>query len=148
MLCVSTLIAQNGHRPHLFARHGETDSNKHGILQGWIDVPINDLGRRQAYEMPQLYSQADFDAVWTRTHPKLAIKSDHSWRDGTGFSPCLCSFWCDGTGFSPWLCSLSCEDSASESPCFSWSSTLGGVPVPEPVPAASVTTFCCSVTAV
>jgi broad specificity phosphatase PhoE len=33
------------------ARHGETDWNVAGILQGWLDVRINDLGRRQAYEL-------------------------------------------------------------------------------------------------
>jgi probable phosphoglycerate mutase len=31
------------------ARHGETDWNKSGILQGWFDVPLNDLGRSQAH---------------------------------------------------------------------------------------------------
>jgi broad specificity phosphatase PhoE len=39
-------------------------------LQGWTDVPINDLGRRQAYEKAQLNLQAGFDAVWNRTPPK------------------------------------------------------------------------------
>jgi probable phosphoglycerate mutase len=47
------------------ARHGETDWNKRGILQGWTDVPINDLGRRQAHEMAQAYALADFNAVWS-----------------------------------------------------------------------------------
>ena len=47
------------------ARHGETDWNKLGILQGWTDVPINDLGRHQAHEMAQAYVHAGFDAVWS-----------------------------------------------------------------------------------
>jgi probable phosphoglycerate mutase len=47
------------------ARHGETDWNKRGILQGWTDVPINDLGRHQAHEMAQAYANAGFDAVWS-----------------------------------------------------------------------------------
>ncbi len=35
---------------HLFlVRHGETDYNRQGIVQGrGIDVPLNELGRRQA----------------------------------------------------------------------------------------------------
>ena len=27
------------------ARHGETDWNRRGVLQGWLDVPINAQGR-------------------------------------------------------------------------------------------------------
>ncbi|WP_296446909.1 histidine phosphatase family protein, partial [Rhodoferax sp. UBA5149] len=33
------------------ARHGETDWNRSGILQGWFDVPINEQGRRQARQL-------------------------------------------------------------------------------------------------
>ena len=32
----------------LLLRHGQTDSNAGGILQGHLPVPLNDLGRRQA----------------------------------------------------------------------------------------------------
>jgi broad specificity phosphatase PhoE len=46
-------------------RHGETDWNKRGILQGWTDVPINDLGRHQAHGIAQAFAQAGFDAVWS-----------------------------------------------------------------------------------
>lgn len=47
------------------ARHGETDWNKSGILQGWFDVPINELGRRQASELAATSADAGFTAVWT-----------------------------------------------------------------------------------
>lgn len=46
-------------------RHGETDWNLSGILQGWIDVPINDLGRRQASELAASFAGAGFVAVWS-----------------------------------------------------------------------------------
>jgi probable phosphoglycerate mutase len=46
-------------------RHGETDWNRQGILQGWFDVPINELGRRQASEMAARFAGAGFDTVWT-----------------------------------------------------------------------------------
>ncbi|MDP2368054.1 histidine phosphatase family protein [Rhodoferax sp.] len=47
------------------ARHGETDWNKSGILQGWLDVPINPHGRRQAHELAATLTAAGFAAVWT-----------------------------------------------------------------------------------
>jgi len=47
------------------ARHGETDWNKSGILQGWLDVPINAQGRQQAREMARSYSGTKFQAVWS-----------------------------------------------------------------------------------
>ena len=49
------------------ARHGETDWNIAGILQGWIDVEINDRGRRQAYELVAAFSGAGFSHVYSRT---------------------------------------------------------------------------------
>jgi probable phosphoglycerate mutase len=45
------------------ARHGETDWNVAGILQGWLDVRINDQGRRQAYELVAALGQAKFSLV-------------------------------------------------------------------------------------
>lgn len=46
-------------------RHGETDWNIAGILQGWTDVPINDQGRRQAYELVGIYSGSGFTSVYS-----------------------------------------------------------------------------------
>jgi probable phosphoglycerate mutase len=48
-------------------RHGETDWNISGILQGWIDVPLNDNGRRQALELAQTLARYDF--AWVCTSP-------------------------------------------------------------------------------
>lgn len=47
------------------ARHGETDWNKSGILQGWFDIPINDLGRSQAHALAAQLANAKFDAIWS-----------------------------------------------------------------------------------
>lgn len=44
-------------------RHGETDWNIAQILQGWIDVPLNDTGRRQAHELAQTLADAGFSVI-------------------------------------------------------------------------------------
>ena len=44
-------------------RHGETDWNVAGILQGWIDVPLNEQGRRQSIELAERLASADFSHV-------------------------------------------------------------------------------------
>lgn len=46
-------------------RHGETDWNIAGILQGWTDVPINDQGRRQAYELVGSFSHSKFARIYS-----------------------------------------------------------------------------------
>jgi 2,3-bisphosphoglycerate-dependent phosphoglycerate mutase len=46
-------------------RHGETDWNLAGILQGWVDVPINDQGRRQARELATAFAGQGFDRVYS-----------------------------------------------------------------------------------
>lgn len=46
------------------ARHGETDWNIQGILQGWIDVPINAAGRQQAIELADALVSNGFASVW------------------------------------------------------------------------------------
>lgn len=44
-------------------RHGETDWNITGILQGWLDVPLNDNGRRQSFEIADSLAPWGFSAV-------------------------------------------------------------------------------------
>lgn len=46
-------------------RHGETDWNISGILQGWIDVPLNDTGRQQARDMAESLRHFGFSSVCT-----------------------------------------------------------------------------------
>lgn len=45
------------------ARHGETDWNIAGILQGWIDVAINDRGRQQAHELAASFADWGFSRI-------------------------------------------------------------------------------------
>ena len=57
------LPVANGPAQLCIARHGETDWNTAGILQGWIDVEINDEGRRQAFEMAVAFAGAGFASI-------------------------------------------------------------------------------------
>jgi probable phosphoglycerate mutase len=47
------------------ARHGETDWNAAGILQGWTDIPLNDGGRRKARQMATSFADAGFSVIWS-----------------------------------------------------------------------------------
>lgn len=54
-------------------RHGETDLNKHGIVQGrGINSDLNQTGRNQAMAFYQLYKDVPFEKIYTsslkRTH--------------------------------------------------------------------------------
>lgn len=46
-------------------RHGETDWNAQGILQGWTDVPLNDLGRQQALDMASNFAGHGIAEIWS-----------------------------------------------------------------------------------
>lgn len=58
-------------------RHGETDLNKMGVVQGsGVDAPINDFGRQQALAFYDFYQKEGFETVITstliRTHQTMA----------------------------------------------------------------------------
>jgi probable phosphoglycerate mutase len=44
-------------------RHGETDWNTKGVLQGWLNVPLNERGREQARAMAEKFADADCTRV-------------------------------------------------------------------------------------
>lgn len=49
-------------------RHGETDLNKKGIVQGkGVDTSLNEWGQQQAAAFYEAYKEADFDKVYTST---------------------------------------------------------------------------------
>src|SRR6185312_8770596 len=47
------------------ARHGETDANAEGRVQGTIDPPLNDRGREQARELAREAASLGLRALYT-----------------------------------------------------------------------------------
>jgi probable phosphoglycerate mutase len=69
--------------PIYFVRHGETDWNKQGLIQGWIDTPLNEKGHSQARDISSLLASvpgiADFDFIvspLTRAKQTMSYISD------------------------------------------------------------------------
>lgn len=48
-----------------FVRHGETDWNKERKLQGQIDIPLNEFGRKLAEDTAPFLKDIDFDMAFT-----------------------------------------------------------------------------------
>lgn len=46
-------------------RHGETDLNKEGRLQGRMGLPLNEKGKQQAREMKEMLKTVQFDLVFS-----------------------------------------------------------------------------------
>ncbi|MBV8256531.1 MAG: histidine phosphatase family protein [Actinobacteria bacterium] len=49
----------------LLVRHGETDWNAEGRLQGHTDRPLNEFGRRQAARLAEELAGERIDAIWS-----------------------------------------------------------------------------------
>lgn len=81
-------------------RHGETDYNKLGIVQGrGVDTDLNLLGREQADAFYQYYKHISFDKVYTsalkRTHQtvKNFIDNDIPWEQLPGLDELSFGIW-------------------------------------------------------
>jgi broad specificity phosphatase PhoE len=46
-------------------RHGETDWNKVGRFQGWTDIPLNELGIKQAENLQDYFKNIPLEAVFS-----------------------------------------------------------------------------------
>ena len=54
-------------RSFYFLRHGETDWNKQGLLQGHTNIPLNETGRRQAREIIPVLEKLPIDRIIAST---------------------------------------------------------------------------------
>ena len=52
-------------RDFYFFRHGETDYNAEKRVQGWLDIPLNNNGIAQAYELAKKLSDIKFDCIYS-----------------------------------------------------------------------------------
>lgn len=79
----------------LIVRHGETDCNVQGIIQGQLDTDLNAVGRKQAEYVGKALSKETIDEVYTsplrrakdtadaivRHHPSCVSSKNSYWLD-------------------------------------------------------------------
>jgi broad specificity phosphatase PhoE len=51
----------------ILARHGETDWNHQGKMQGRTDIPLNHVGREQAHQLQKQLKDIDIDVAYSST---------------------------------------------------------------------------------
>jgi probable phosphoglycerate mutase len=72
-----------------FIRHGQTDDNLKGIVQGkGVNLPLNDLGRRQARAFFDAYEDVPFDHIYTSSLLRAQETNYYPFRElGLSFEP-------------------------------------------------------------
>lgn len=70
------------------ARHGETDWNVAGVLQGWSDVMLNDIGRQQAVDMARTMGGEGFTRICSSSLRRAAETAEIMAREWGMAGPC------------------------------------------------------------
>lgn len=70
----------------VFIRPGETDWNRLGRWQGWVSIPLNELGRRQAYALANFIRHISMGALYT-SDLKRALETAECLSEPLGFTP-------------------------------------------------------------
>lgn len=71
------------------ARHGETDWNAAGILQGWLDVTLNDRGKQQAHAFSKSLGDLGFSCIYT-SPLRRSLETAAILADGLGLATPIC----------------------------------------------------------
>ena len=58
-------------------RHGETEDNRAGVLQGQAGKPLSEVGHAQARRLAQRLAPFRFDACWTSDQPRARETAEH-----------------------------------------------------------------------
>lgn len=59
-----------------FVRHGETDYNKLGKAQGHMDIPLNEVGLRQAKETADKLKNVSIDMIYSSPLKRARVTAD------------------------------------------------------------------------
>jgi broad specificity phosphatase PhoE len=57
-------------------RHGETEWNVLGLSQGWVDIPLNDEGKKQAARLAELFSELPVAAIYSSVLSRAKTTSE------------------------------------------------------------------------
>lgn len=69
----------------IFARHCQTAWNAEGRIQGHADIPLNDLGRRQAKELSQRLAAVKISKVYSSDLSRAIETAQHVQNSPLGF---------------------------------------------------------------
>lgn len=72
----------------IFIRPGETEWNRLGRWQGWVAVPLNELGRRQARQLALYIRNIGLGALYT-SDLRRAVETANILAEELGFAPVL-----------------------------------------------------------
>lgn len=59
-----------------FVRHGETDYNKQGRMQGFLDIPLNQTGINQAYQAKENLKDIQIDEIYASPLSRASKTAD------------------------------------------------------------------------
>jgi len=62
-------------------RHGETTHSRDGLLAGWVDVPLTEIGIAQARAVAPILAGEQFDGVWSSDLSRAVHTARLAWGD-------------------------------------------------------------------
>ena len=81
----------------LLIRHGQTDWNRRGLVQGQTDVPLDAVGKEQARRLARRLSELDLSALHASPLARAAETADVI-AQAVGLEPVYSSAWCEMPG--------------------------------------------------